>query len=357
MSDSDTYLDSILEGLTAGEAPQQTTGKLPTSAPPEDANGTTAQPANVPSDTEEPPSEAPPQANSLDNLLEGLTTPPAPADPDGGAPEPAIGDLTEVDPDVLIGTGDLDLATPQDILGVPSEPGVVSSHIDLAQEINDVATPTTTETHGARERWESNHSFAAIARDISATVEVNPASSSRTRSGGKSGDDEHPSFYVRTRRRRRKRRMNTVTIGQVIGLLLLLVLGLAGEYEYVSKHSGSPIVVTPLATSPKIPTVAQTRVPGALFHFATLGTADSAPFVVRSRFAIEWSARCARPSDVTGVVMTLKSTYRIATAIDVPLSTAAPKSGVTAVIAPGAYTLYTHASSGCSWTVTGQARA
>jgi hypothetical protein len=357
MSDSDTYLDSILEGLTAGEEPQLTPGKTPASEAPEDANDTTTQTANPPSETTKPSSETPAEASSLDNLLDGLTAPPAPHEPDDGAPEPAVGDLTEVDPEVLIGTGDLDLATPQDILGVPSEQGVVSSHIDLAQEINAVAAPTRAEPDAARERWESNHSFAAIARDISATVEVDPGSSSKTRSGGKSGDDEHPSFYVRTRRRRRKRRMNTVTIGQVVGLLLLLVLGLAGEYEYVSKHSGSPIVVTPLATAPKIPTVAQTRVPGALFHFATLGTADSAPFVVKSRFAIQWTARCSRPSDVTGVVMTLKSTLRIATAIDVSLSTSAPKSGVTAVIAPGTYALYTHASLGCSWTATGRARA
>jgi hypothetical protein len=357
MSDSDTYLDSILEGLTAGEEPQLTTGKMPAAEAPGDATGTTVPTANAPSESKTPSSQTPPEATSLDNLLEGLTATPASPDLDGGAPEPAVGDLTEVDPEVLIGTGDLDLATPQDILGVPSEQGVVSSHIDLAQEINAVAAPTRAEPDAARERWESNHSFAAIARDISATVEVDPASSTKTRSGGKSGGDEHPSFYVRTRRRRRKRRMNTVTIGQVIGILLLLVLGLAGEYEYVSKHSGSPIVVTPLATAPKIPVVAQTPVHGALFHFATLGTADSAPFAVRSRFAIEWTARCARPSDVTGVVMTLKSTYRIATAIDVPLSTTAPKSGVTPVIAPGAYTLYTHASIGCSWTVTGLARA
>jgi hypothetical protein len=354
MSDSDTYLDNILEGLTVGDEPQPATGKLPA---PEAPDGANAEAATAQSEPEQQSPEATPQLNPLDKLLDGLTVAKGTGATERDGPAPSVGELTEVDPEVLIGTGDLDLATPQDILGVPSEPGIVSSHIDLAQEINDVAAPASAPPDAARERWESNHSFAAIARDISATVEVDQESAARARSGGKSGDDEHPSFYVRTRRRRRKRRMNTVTIGQAIGLLLLLVLGLAGEYEYVSKHAGPPIVALPLAVAPKIPTIAESPVRGTLFHFAALGTADSAPFVVKSRFAITWSARCKTPSDVTGVVITLKSADRIVTAIDAPISTSGPKSGATGVLAPGTYAIFTHASVGCSWTVSGLPRA
>jgi hypothetical protein len=363
MSDSDTYLDSILEGLTVGEEPAQAKEKrsAPDVAEEAESNGveaTTASPEAEEAAPAIPPAPEPAsELSSLDQILDGMTT----SEPTGTTEADTSGngavvDLAEVDPEVLIGTGDLDLATPQDILGVPSEPGVVATHIDLAQEINDVAAPATPEVGGDRQRWESNNSFAAMARDISSIVEVDPASS-KSRSGDKSGDAEHPSFYVRTKRRRRKRRMNTMTIGQVIAIFLLLVVGLAGEYEYVSKHSGSPITVAPIVSLPKIPVVADTPVPGALFHFVGLGSGDSAPFSVKSRFAIAWTARCARPSDLTGVVITLKSGSRIVGTISVNIPTAAAKSHTTATLAAGTYTVFTHASAGCTWTVTGLPRA
>jgi hypothetical protein len=380
MSDSDTYLDSILEGLTTPEEEVQNKRRRP-------ATKGSGEAAAADTPVEPPPATSPQRdqtdsdapVSALDGILDGLTTsapsaPPVEAasgesgqevsgtsdsatapEPDAHISEPvaSTADIQEVNPGVLIGTGDLDLATPQDILGLPPEPTGAASHMELAHEVNAVATAPAPQETEARTRWESNHSFAAIARDISATVEV--AEPETHRRGGKA-DGEHASFYVRTRRRRRQKRVNRVTVTQVIGLVLLLVLGLGGEYEYVSKHASppAPAAVIPSDLTTKLPVVRPTPVPGTLFHFVTRGTAQSAPFRVTRPVTLQASARCSHPTAASNVEVGIRSGgYQVIT-IPVDVRTTAPVAGKPAALKTGTYVLVVHAPSTCTWSVQGR---
>jgi len=375
MSDSDTYLDSILEGLTPPEEEVQTKRKRATDKGPADAALDDGQDdTQAPTRREPSPVDAATTAGSaLDGILNGLATAPKTQVQDSSTeettppiadPEPSFADdqesepatsaaMQEVDPGVLIGTGDLDLATPQDILGLPPEPTGAASHMELAHEVNAVASAPATQETDARTRWESNHSFAAIARDISATVEITEPESGRR--GGKS-DGEHASFYVRTRRRRRQKRMNRVTVTQVIGLVLLLVLGLGGEYEYVAKHASQPVptVAIPGTDIPKLPLVRPTRVAGTLFHFATRGTAQSAPFKITRPVTLQTSARCSRPSAASNVEVGVRSgAYQVAT-VSLPVRTTRPVAAKPTVLKAGTYVVVIHAPATCTWSLQGR---
>jgi hypothetical protein len=414
MSESDTYLDSILEGMTIEEAARKASGKIPNApakeGPPKEEAEAPKEPGDEASAQEKAPqAQSPPEASSkeaakrggidLDALIDDLTAPrPSGAStPEGPeVADPAlVGTLPQADPSDLLGPGApndngtsvtdqppvaepettrIQVASPQDILGVPSQPGDAGSHIELAHEVNAVAAgeaPTEQRTvWGERaravseqgqkpeDRWHATHSLAAIARDLSDTADTRAAAETQ---GQKSEQAERP-IYVNTKRRRRKRRVNRGTVAQVVALFLLLVVGLAGEYEYVAKHASNSETLNttpPPVPAPRLPTVVQTPRAGTVFHFAALGTAESAPFKVSSRsFVVAWTARCTRVSSSSVVGIAIQSGGRNVTSIYVPIRNSALQHGTTTTkLGPGTYVLIAHTSIGCTWSAEGQARA
>ena len=386
MNESDTYLDNILEGVAVADAPAPRPKQPPSADQRAEARADSeegsapAQDRQV-SDARE---EAPPVLTGLDALLEGL--PPLSAadvpSTQASGPQPGfaddrqsetisdvhagsvdqIGDRSatsaELDTDVSAQSATLPVAAPHDILGLPGQPDIAASHIELALEVNNLAgtQPATSTTDN------SNQSFASIAREIAATVEVNSAASQAAASQADAKNADRSSVYLRTRghRRRRIQRRTRITVTQVMAIVLLLVVGLAAEYEYVARgHSNSLNATTPTAPSgpaARVPTVAMTPVKGTLFHFATTGSAQSAPFTVTRSFAVAVSARCTPVTKSSSVDVVLKSDGRQAANIFLAVRAAGNHRAASATLRPGTYFVSTHASGICSWSAQGIAR-
>jgi hypothetical protein len=394
MSDSDTFLDNILEGVIATDAPvstpeqstssdQATTGRTGSAS----ASPTSAQ------ESPETPDAPPPPLTGLDALLEGM---PAMSDlnapttsveasqprPTGELrPEPVpnrsadtgrngqvFGSVTEATrpdapdrPDAEVGapSAGLPVAAPHDILGLPGQPDVSASHIELALEINDVASA---QPH-VEARLPAVSSFASIAQEIADTVETKPSAHRPTATGADAKDADRSSVYLRTRGRRRRRvnRTTRVAVTQVIAIMLLLVVGLAAEYEYVARgHTNSATTSAPLVpTLPvtRLPVVAPTPAKGFLFHFAKSGSAQSTAFRVVAPFSVAVSARCSPATKSSSVDVVLQSGGRQAANIFVAAAGTGTHERLSATVAPGTYILIAHTSGTCSWSAEGVPRS
>jgi len=393
MSDSDTFLDSILDGVIATDAPVSTPG---TPSSPDQQNPSSDQkkkgrPASVPATSEAVPEasdtsdEPRPPLTGLDALLEGMTSmsdpnattiPVAPSQPqsEGGQPsEPAQSRYTDnrhnvetavagaVQPDtttrpeaeVAAQSAGLPLAAPHDILGLPGQPDVSASHIELAHEINDIAAQSRAETP-----LPAVSSFASIAQEIAATVEAKPSTPRPNASVENAKEADRSSVYIRTRghRRRRVNRTTRIAVTQVFAIVLLLVVGLAAEYEYVARGHNASTTAAPLVTSlpvPRFSVVAQTPVKGYLFHFATSGSAQSAAFRVESRFTVAVSARCSVATKSAAVDVVLQSSGRQAANIFVDADGAGTHLKRSAMLGPGTYLVSAHTSGVCAWSAAG----
>ena len=385
MSDSDTYLDNILEGVIVADESASAPEQAPSADQPAQTQPDTENEAAHSQDREvsDAPEEAPQALTGLDALLEGLpplsasSTPASPAP--GSQPEAAedrnaeaianapassndqigarAGESHDIDADMQAHAGALPVAAPHDILGLPGQPDVGASHIELANEVNDLtaAQPAMPVT------GDSTQSFASIAREIAATVEVrSPASqSASTQADAKEAD--RASVYLRTRghRRRRIQRRTRITVTQVIGIVLLLVVGLAAEYEYVSRshaNSNASTPIVPTVPVPRIATVPMTPVKGTLFHFATSGSAQSTPFTVTRPFVVAISARCSPVTKSSSVDVVLKTQGRQAANIFLAVRSAGNHSAASATLRPGTYVVSTHTSGICAWSAQGIAR-
>jgi hypothetical protein len=250
---------------------------------------------------------------------------------------------------------DLPVAAPHEILGLPGEAEISESHFDLAHEVNDVSATQS----GGRAR--SSHSFAAIAQEIAATVDENdPRSRSATNSPENEREVDRSSLYLRTSRRRRRRRVNRMAFAQVIGLVLLLVVGLAGEWEYVSRGQGSttsaPAVTVPVAPIVRLPKVTSTRVAGTYFQFETSGSAQSSPFRMTRPFAVAWTARCSELPKASSVQVLFDSSGRTALNIFVGMVSHSARGGRSATLRPGVYVVVAHSPGACTWRAQGVPR-
>jgi hypothetical protein len=372
MSDSDTFLDSILDGVTI--APATTPSQ---SSPPSKLKGLQQpDPTTVETNGQARPGAPTDPASDLtglDALLEGLGSleesngTPTSENASAVAPEAKHVEVAEspiAGPEPQNGyiapSVDLPVAAPHEILGLPGQSEVSASLMDLAHEVNDIAATETDAPDAQPAKWEDTHSFAAIAREIAATVDTRPSPSKSDTAAKQESEAERSSVYIRSRGRRRRRRVNRVTLTQVVGLILLLVVGLVGEFEYVAKgQSSSPTSLQTLPPVPavKLPTVAATRAPGKLFRYATSGSAKSALFRVSSPFAISWSVRCTQATKASSVnvVFQFASGTKI-TGFDVPVKAATTRNGATATARSGTYEVVAHAPGTCTWSAEGIAR-
>jgi hypothetical protein len=390
MSESDTFLDDILDGVTT--VPQPGPASVP---PPEPEAPRLASPLP---DTDRPKPQITSKLSGIDELLEGLTPPGQPNvnkaaqpantidgqpkidDPEHDAPESNVPEsnvpeskvpesnvkasaVTEPDlrtqatqtGESAVRPRDLPVAAPHEILGLPGEPEVSESHFDLAHEVNDVSA--TQSASGTR----SSHSFAAIAQEIAATVDENdPRSRSATTSAEDEREVDRSSLYLRTSRRRRRRRVNRMAFGQVTALVLLLVLGLAGEWEYVSRGQGSttstPAVTLPVVPIVRLPKVTSTRVAGTFFQFESSGSAQSSPFRMTRPFVVAWTARCSELPKASSVQVLFDSSGRTALNIFVGMVSHSARAGMSATLRPGVYVAVAHSPGACIWRAQGVAR-
>jgi hypothetical protein len=360
MSESDTFLDEILDGVTT------TPHSKPEQAQP--------VPAPVPAPDETKPGEKA-ELSGLDLLLDGLSSPQTPNVVDSGpslteetnipaddtnveeAEEPAA--AVEVDATTKPATspGDLPVVAPNEILGLADQPETSTSHFDLATEVNDVSAtePATTESP-------QPHSFAAIAREIAATVGVEDGSSSGHKVSSEDLEEaERSSFYLRSSGRRRSpriHRMNRMAAGQVLGLVLLLVLGLAGEYEYVSKSQPDTAATTTAITVPPVPVVRLPRVTptkpaGTLFQFESSGSSESSPFKVAALFSVAWTVSCTELPKTSSVQVLFNSSGVTALNILIGVKTHSIRKGTSATLHPGTYTVEAHSPGTCTWIAKG----
>jgi hypothetical protein len=246
---------------------------------------------------------------------------------------------------------DLPVAAPHEILGLPGQAEV--SHFDLANEVNGIAV-----AEPATEVADS-HSFAAIAREIAATVDDSSRKSAGEAGSAENGlDTDRASFYVRSARRRRKHRASRLTLIQVVGLVLLLVVGLAAEWEYVSRGHSDSASVSGLVTVPSVPVarlprVASTRVAGTYFQFEGAGSAQSLPFKMTKLFSVAWTVRCGESSKTTRTQVLFDSSGRSALNIVVDVVSHGSRSGKSAALRPGTYALVAHAPVACTWRAQG----
>jgi len=361
MSESDTFLDEILDGVTnvAQPAPAPAPASFVPPAPPED---------------DAPKAQKASSLNGLDELLEGLSPPHDPNVPSPNAttdaPENEVPGTDRrasalVEPDVsapptpssesAIRPSELPVASPREILGLPDQPEVSATNFDLANEVNDLsASEPTTATATV-----DSHSFAAIAREIAATVDDNdPRSKTAAQAVEEKQESDRSSMYLRTSKRRRRRRVNRMAFFQVIGLVLLLVVGLAGEWEYVSRGqtsvgTGTTAVTAPVVPIVRLPRITATKPPGTLFRFETTGSAQSAPFRMTKPFAVTWSARCTALPRTSSVQILFESSGRTALNILVGVTSHTIRSGTSAILRPGAYTVVAHSPGACLWTAQG----
>jgi hypothetical protein len=162
--------------------------------------------------------------------------------------------------------------------------------------------------------------------------------------------------------RRRRRRVSHVTAGQVLGLVVLLVVGLAAEYKYVGHGQASgtanvSALSVPAASDVRLPTVASIRLAGTLFDFGSAGSAESAAFQATVPFIPTWTATCTALAKPSAVDIVFESSGRQAANIEVPESSPGSTHGVNPALPVGTYTLVTHAPGTCSWTIAGKPSA
>ncbi|MGO9343718.1 MAG: hypothetical protein ACLP6E_14550 [Acidimicrobiales bacterium] len=389
MSDSDTFLDNILEGVIATDAPPSARKQAlsPDQEPTPNA-GSTLRPQRDDSEVPVAHNGEAPVMTGLDALLEGLPpmsspnaltiasegsgqqgaevpraeplpSPPAEAGGNGQTIR-AAGDVATADSpsgpgsELGIQPAALPLAAPHHILGLPGEPEVMTSHIELAQEINGIAD---TEPAVANPQ-----SFASIAQEIAATVEVKAPVPSYKHSGTDAAEVDGSSVYMRSRghRRRRVNRTTRVAVTQVVAIVLLLVVGLAAEYEYVARgHPSNSTTLSPVATTlpgVRLHSVAPTPEKGFVFHFAASGSAQSAPFRVAFRFQVAVSAKCSSSTKPTSVDVVLQAQGRQAANVFVSGKAPAIHELTSPRLAAGTYVLVARTSGTCSWSAGGIAR-
>ncbi len=171
MSDSDTFLDSILEGVIVTDAPvpAQERGLLPDQQVHIEADAVPTSPQAP--ERPETSDKSTPALTGLDALLEGLppmSAPNGPTTPASGSPSNVAEDLlpeviqdrsedvgsapqsngSTVEPDLadteppeepVTPYVALPVAAPHEILGLPGQLDIGASHIELALEINGLA--------------------------------------------------------------------------------------------------------------------------------------------------------------------------------------------------------------------------
>ena len=190
MSESDTFLDEILDGVTTVPQPAPQAGaEAQAPAPIETAQARPAPRARtwtscsmaspllrtrtvrvLPSRIPRDPIAIPKADENTETLEEPIAV--VEATPTTEVPAPAV---------------DLPVAAPHEILGLPGQAEV--SHFDLANEVNGIAV-----AEPAAEVADS-HSFAAIAREIAATVDDSSRKSSGEAGSAESGlDTDRASF-------------------------------------------------------------------------------------------------------------------------------------------------------------------
>ena len=383
MSDSDTYLDEILDGVIDVSQARIRPDQASAVAPP-------------PSEIDESKTRTTPKETGVDGLLEGLNYPTPPSRTEPGAPpaptaltdvshEPAAIEPTAIGPEIrqpdadgpksavtafavtdvgatpaptepAISSVDLPVVSPHEILGLPGQTDASTTHFDLAQEVNDVsATEPVTESR-------EPPSFAAIAQEIAATVdESGTRSKSTSQTSEEQEEADRSNLYLRSSGRRRRRRVNRMAFGQVIAIVLLLVVGLAGEWEYVSRgqtssSSNTPVATVPRAVAVRLPTVNSTRVAGTLFAFETSGSAQSAPFRMTKPFAVAWTARCSQLSKPSSVQVLFQAAGRTALNIVLGATSHTARGGTSATLRPGVYAVVAHAPGACTWKAQGVPR-
>jgi hypothetical protein len=230
-----------------------------------------------------------------------------------------------------------------------SPAGVASGFVPLS-------TGASALQEGQSSGWGGTQSFAAIAREIAATVDGNESSKTRGGSRDQGSEEERASLFVQVKRRRRH--VNHVTVTQVVGLVLLLVVGLAAEYKYVGHGNSSGTATVSALSTPsvtaRLPVVPVTRVAGTLFDFATSGSAESAPFQATSAFTTTWTTTCGVLEKATAVDVAFETSGRQATNIDVPVTSPGSLNGVGTTLPAGIYTVIAHSPGTCSWTVAGR---
>ena len=365
MSESDTFLDSILKGVTVAEAPPSDPEQLLSPEnPPAQAYLLPQVPAPAPAratQVTEAPLPSDPSVAGLDAARDDL--PPLFANiPPTSVPGPRrdVTDDPGSDPESVAPRVALPVVAPHEILGLSGHTDSGASNMALALEVNDVSgsapstvLPTTAPVAAAEPTTAAapTASFAAIAREIAATVEA----SAPTRAGKDQSDSDRSSVYLRTqkRRRRRLRRGAWATFAPAFGIILLLVVGLAGEYEFVARghstSSSSPAPNVPALASTLPPKVVLSPVKGSLFHFATFGSAESAPFRVASRFRLVVTAKCSPVTASSSVDVVLRSQGRQAANIFVAAKAPGIHEVSSAILPAGIYVLITHAPGTCSW--------
>jgi hypothetical protein len=202
-----------------------------------------------------------------------------------------------------------------------------------------------------------------MAQEIAGTVDAPQLDSSK-----KAGQEpERSGVFLKTKgRRRRSRGGKSAAVLEVVGLILVLVVGLGAEYEYVARgHQPDQIVSTditiaspaPKSAAGALPPVSQTPVANTLFHFAASGERQSAAFVVKSAFVGTWTVSCPAQAKPSAVYLLLQDSGKTAAGEYVPASRATSRHGSTAKLGPGSYVLVAKAPATCAWSFEGHASA
>jgi hypothetical protein len=353
MSDGETFLDDILEGVIVVEAPQSLPGE---------------QDVDISRHTQQKPnskrsSDRALQPQRVGGSLPNGVTKPAPTKAQRTmepTPKPA-GESKERSSQK---TGpQLAEAAPGDILGIPEQEGAPDGHFDLANEINAVNDNAidgpAREGGGQKIRWDQPSSFASIAREIAASVDADTSVHKLTQRRVQSSEEDEHSHVFFGKKGRRVGRVNRVTVIQVVGLLLVLVLGLAAEYKYVGRDQTPDANATTASQSQaglpsvKLPPVVLTKPAGTLFEFASSASAQSATFAVSGSFEVAWSLDCSTLDRTSPIGFILQSGSQKAEGIAVEMTAGGTKSGVGSTLLAGSYALTVHAAGACSWTLRG----
>ncbi len=275
--------------------------------------------------------------------------------PEAGTTD-AVPDATQI-----VHPAGLPVAAPHHILGLPGEPDRIASHIELALEVNGVAGNEPAVANPQSDP-EGPQSFASIAQEIADTVDVEAQKPRRSPSETDASEMDRGSVYLRSRghRRHRVNRTTHVAATQALAIVLVLVVGLGAEYEYVARgHSNSTTALSPIATtlpSLQLRKVDLTPVKGFVFHFATSGPAESAPFKVLSAFEVAVSARCLASTKPASVDVVLQTEGHQAANIFISGKVPGVHELKSQRLAPGSYVVIAHTSSICSWSAEGSAR-
>ena len=401
MNESDTFLDDILDGVTTVPRTTPEDGARMLPPPPMDPARPrqTARLTN-PDDLSDGPSTPhepngngtyrqvlPSHGAGATSIIETAAPLPAPMRaPDQEpvrapvptpvptpVPEPSVFAVGPAGTEVSAPKVDLPVAAPHDILGLPGEPDVSASHFDLANEVNGITVHLANAASGTAVHEVNGstladpdvevgnaQSFAAIAREIEATVDgsYHKSRSENRESADGRNDDDRGSFYIRSSRRRRRQMPHRVAMIPAIGLVLLLVLGLAGEWEYMSRghssnssHAGA--VTVPQVPIVRLPRVNVTRGAGTLFQLQSSGSAASSPTEVSKPFTVAWTVRCTELPKTSSVQILFSSSGHTALDILIGVVSHSTRSGSSATLSPGTYSLVAHAPGVCNWTTKG----